>query len=286
LDEGGFVRVCKVGAGTAVTGSFSFTVTGMKDPVVVPVGGCSKPPVDDPSPGHRDRGRPYRVRRFEDHHQAGRPGRFVLGREGHGEGTGRQHHQRHGRDVHQQGHPAPPPATLKVCKVAGPGVAVGQPFSFSVGTATVSVKAGSCSAPLTIATSPVTVKETATAGLAVKAITVTGVGSLVSGDLATGTASVKVASGATTVTYTNVKPCVTGCVRGDGYYQTHEDAVAKLVTKNGGTPPHQPGSRRRSTPRKPWRPPRADRSRASHPDRQGDRGRRDLHRQPARGRAV
>src|SRR2546423_11113367 len=38
----GFVKICKVGASASVTGSFQFTVTGVKDPVTVPVGGCSK----------------------------------------------------------------------------------------------------------------------------------------------------------------------------------------------------------------------------------------------------
>jgi hypothetical protein len=236
----GFVKICKVGASTAVTGSFSFTVTGMKDPVVVPVGGCSKP-------------LPTTLRRVTVT-EAARTG-FVAAKIT-TKPDGRLVSSSVAKAAAEVKVPAgnttsatvvtftnkvapppppPPPATLRVCKVAGPGVAVGQAFSFTVGTATVSVKAGSCSAPLTIAVSPVTVKEAATAGLAVKAIAVTGVGSLTSSDLATGTASVKVASGATAVTYTNVKPGVTGCVRGDGYYQTHADVVAKLVAKNGGT---------------------------------------------------
>ncbi len=233
----GFVKICKVGASPAVTGNFSFTVTGMKDPVVVPVGGCSKP-------------LPTTLRRVTVT-EAARTG-FVAAKIT-AKPDGRLVSSSVAKATAEVKVPAgnltsatvvtftnkvtppPPPATLRVCKVAGPGVAVGQVFSFTVGTATVSVKAGACSAPLTIAASPVTVKEAATAGLAVKAIAVTGVGSLASSDLATGTASVKVASGATTVTYTNVKPGVTGCVRGDGYYQTHADAVAKLVAKNGGT---------------------------------------------------
>src|SRR2546430_6732313 len=38
----GFVKICKVGASASVTGSFQFTVTGVKDPVTVPVGGGSE----------------------------------------------------------------------------------------------------------------------------------------------------------------------------------------------------------------------------------------------------
>jgi hypothetical protein len=131
--------------------------------------------------------------------------------------------------------PPPPTGTLKVCKVAGPGVAIGAEFKFTVGTAAVAVKAGSCSAALTLPLGNITVKEAATTGLVVSAVAVTGTGSLVSSDLATGTAVVKVATGASTVTYTNKKPGVTGCVRGDGYYKNHEAVVAKLVAGNGGT---------------------------------------------------
>lgn len=236
----GFVKICKAGASTTVTGNFSFTVTGIKDPVVVPVGGCSKP-----LPTTLRRVTVTEVARagFVTAKIAAKPdGRLVSAsiakstadvKVPAGNTTSATVVTFTNKVTPPP--PPPPPATLKVCKVAGPGVAIGQTFAFTVGTTAVSVKAGSCSAPLTIAASPVTVKETATTGLAVKAIVVTGVGSLASSDLATGTASVKVASGATTVTYTNVKPGVTGCVRGDGFYRTHADVVAKLVTKNGGT---------------------------------------------------
>src|SRR5947199_6825 len=91
----------------------------------------------------------------------------------------------------------PPTGFVKICKVAGPGVAKGQVFKFTVGSAAISVAAGSCGAPITLPAGNVTVKETATAGLAVSAIAVTGVGTLVSSDTAGGTAVVKVASGAT-----------------------------------------------------------------------------------------
>ncbi len=93
----------------------------------------------------------------------------------------------------------PPTGTLRVCKVAGPGVSAGQEFTFMVGTATTTAKAGACSAPLTLPVGNVTVKETVPAGFRVSAIAVTGAGSLVSSSLGTATAVVKVAVGATDV---------------------------------------------------------------------------------------
>ena len=128
----------------------------------------------------------------------------------------------------------PPTGTLRVCKVAGPGVSAGQEFTFMVGTATTTAKAGACSAPLTLPVGNVTVKETVPAGFRVSAIAVTGAGSLVSSSLGTATAVVKVAVGATDVNVTNVT-VPTGCVRGKGFYKANPDVVRALVTKNGGT---------------------------------------------------
>jgi hypothetical protein len=113
-------------------------------------------------------------------------------------------------------------------------VAAGTEFAFTVGTTAVKAKAGACSAPLTLPVGEVTVKETVPAGYALTAVAVTGVGSLVSSDVAKATAVVKVVTGATDVSFTN-KKLVFGCVRSRGYYANHEDAVAKLLTANGGT---------------------------------------------------
>jgi hypothetical protein len=128
----------------------------------------------------------------------------------------------------------PPTGTLRVCKVAGPGVSTGQEFSFTVGTATTTAKAGSCSAPLTLPTGNVTVTEKVPAGFAATAIAVTGAGSLVSSNVGTATAVVKVAVGATDVSFTD-KTVPTGCVRSKGFYRNHPDGVKALVTRNGGT---------------------------------------------------
>ncbi len=130
---------------------------------------------------------------------------------------------------------APPPTgTLRVCKVAGPGVSAGQEFSFTVGTATTTAKAGACSAPLTLPVGDVTVKESVPAGFRVSAIAVTGAGTLVSSDVGTATAVVKVAVGATDVSFTN-QTVPTGCVRSRGFYRNHPDVVKAVVTRNGGT---------------------------------------------------
>jgi len=124
---------------------------------------------------------------------------------------------------------------LKVCKVAGTGIKPGEAFTFTVGTQTVTVQAGYCSLPITLAAENVTVKETIPAGVKVSAITVAGAGVLVSSDLATGTAVVRVAPGTTEVTFTNTKPpVVTGCVRTKGYYKNHNAVVVSLLSSSGG----------------------------------------------------
>jgi hypothetical protein len=92
---------------------------------------------------------------------------------------------------------------VKVCKIAGPGVAAGTSFTFTVGSSTTTAKAGYCSEPLEVAVGDVTVVETAAAGYEVSAIAVAGAGTLKSKDLAAGKAVVTVAPGTTEVQYTN-----------------------------------------------------------------------------------
>jgi hypothetical protein len=236
----GFVKICKAGASAAVTGSFQFTVSGVAGTVTVPVGGCSK------SIEVKDR----RVLVTE----VARAG-FVLGKvsskpdgriESASLATGKVTVKVPAGNVTSQTTvtftnkvapppPPPPPPTLRVCKVAGPGVALGKEFAFTVGTVKTTAKAGSCSAPLTLPAGNVTVTETPVTGFAVTAIAVTGVGALVSSDLAKATAVVAVKSGATSVSFTNKVPGVTGCVRTKGYFKNHPAVVAKLLAANGGT---------------------------------------------------
>ncbi|OLB81172.1 MAG: hypothetical protein AUI14_04270 [Actinobacteria bacterium 13_2_20CM_2_71_6] len=232
----GFVKICKAGASTAVIGSFQFTVSGVTGPVTVPVGGCSKSiEVASRRVTVSEVGRAGFVLASV----ATTPdGRLISSNLATGKATvkvpaGNETSQ---TVVTFTNKVAPPPTgTLRVCKVAGPGVAIGQEFGFTVGTTMTTAKAGSCSAPLTLPVGNVTVKEKAVAGFALTAIAVTGAGSLVSSDVATGTAVVKVAVGASDVSFTNNKPGVTGCVRGKGYYKNHPDVVKKLLAGNGGT---------------------------------------------------
>jgi hypothetical protein len=232
----GFVKICKTGTSAAVTGDFQFTVSGVKAPVTVPVGGCSK----SIEVGAR-RVVVAEVARagFVVAHVTAKPdGRLVQANLTTGTATvkvpaGNVTSQ---TVVTFANGPAPPPTgTLRVCKVAGPGVATGQEFAFTVGTTKTTAKAGSCSAPLTLPLGDVAVAEAPAAGFAVTAITTTGTGTLVSSDAAKGSAVVKIAVGATSISFTNKKPGVTGCVRGKGYFKNHPEVVAKLLAANGGT---------------------------------------------------
>ncbi len=130
--------------------------------------------------------------------------------------------------------PAGGKAVIKVCKVAGPGIAVGAPFTFGAGSASFSVPAGPppggyCVVGTTAAVgATATVSETIPSGTAVSSITVAPPSAL-SGtpNLAAGTVNVTVAGGVTEVTYTDYKNtgyleiCKTGDVKGN--YTFHVD---------------------------------------------------------------
>jgi hypothetical protein len=236
----GFVKICKAGATAAVTGTFQFTVSGVTGAIAVPVGGCSKPiAVTDRRVVVAEVARTGfvlgRVTAKPD-------GRLVDANLATGKATVKvpAGNVTSGTTVTFTNKvapppPPPPPPTLRVCKVAGPGVKVGTEFAFTVGTAKTTAKAGSCSAPLTLPAGNVTVTETAATGFAVTAIAVKGVGALVSSDVTKGTAVVKVASGATDVSFTNKVPGVTGCVDSKGFFKNHPAVVTKLLAANGGT---------------------------------------------------
>jgi hypothetical protein len=92
---------------------------------------------------------------------------------------------------------------VKVCKIAGKGVAAGTSFTFTVGSTTTTALAGYCSHPMELPVGDVTIVETAAADYEVSAIAVVGAGTLQSKDLAAGKAVVTVAPGTTEVQYTN-----------------------------------------------------------------------------------
>jgi hypothetical protein len=124
---------------------------------------------------------------------------------------------------------------VKICKAAGVGVVVGQTFEFTAAGQTVQVQAGSCSPSTTLPVGNVTLDEAVPDGFVVESIVVAGAGSLVSNDLAAGSAVVTVAPGTTEVVFTNKKkPGVTGCTVSKGFYKNHPRAVKQLLGSTGG----------------------------------------------------
>jgi Ice-binding-like len=96
---------------------------------------------------------------------------------------------------------------LQICKVAGAGIAVGTNFTFTVAGTPVTVAAGpapggTCSAPLVETAGLVTILETLPSGTTLTDVTTLPNGSLVSSNLAAGSATVTVnASGQTIATF-------------------------------------------------------------------------------------
>ena len=125
---------------------------------------------------------------------------------------------------------------VKVCKAAGTGVVAGEKFTFTVAGQTIEVHAGYCSLPIELPVGNVTIDETVPDGYTVENIVVNGAGSLVSSDLAAGTAVVTIAPGVTEAVFTNKKPPkVTGCTFTKGYYKNHPAVVQQLLSETGGT---------------------------------------------------
>jgi len=93
---------------------------------------------------------------------------------------------------------------LQICKVAGAGVAVGTPFTFSVAGTSLTVLAGpapggSCSAPLVTPVGATFIAEAPPAGTALSSVTTLPDGLLVSNNLTAGTATVTVNAGVQTI---------------------------------------------------------------------------------------
>ena len=93
---------------------------------------------------------------------------------------------------------------LQICKIAGAGVAVGTPFTFSVAGNSITVLAGpapggSCSAPLVMPAGAALITETPPPGTALSSVSALPGGSLVSSNLAAGTATVTVNAGGQTI---------------------------------------------------------------------------------------
>ena len=101
---------------------------------------------------------------------------------------------------------------VQICKVAGAGIPIGTLFSFSVGGSAVTVAAGAapggtCSSPLTVTAGAIVITESLPAGVTLTGVSTLPAESLLSSNLAAGTATVSVsAGGQTIVTLVDVAP--------------------------------------------------------------------------------
>jgi hypothetical protein len=138
---------------------------------------------------------------------------------------------------------------LKVCKVAGPGIAVGTPSTFTVGSSTLTVPAGPAPGGICVVgpDSPVgsslTVAETIPAGDTVSSITVAPPGRLASApNLATGSVDVMIGRGITEVTFTDkrtgfVEICTRGSVSGSFPFTVMPGGSGLFVVPAGACSP-------------------------------------------------
>ncbi len=140
-------------------------------------------------------------------------------------------------------------ATLKICKVAGLGITVGTPFTFTAGGNTITVPAGAAPGgncvevkdPKLMPGSNVTVTETIPSGDTVSSIVVNPTSGLVgTPDLGAGTVTVRLDNGATEVTYTNTfvpPPEPTNCWKDAKVSVTcNKDGTYTLTVSNIGQP--------------------------------------------------
>jgi hypothetical protein len=142
------------------------------------------------------------------------------------------------------------PGLLKICKVAGLGIAIGTPFTFSIGSSTVTVPAGAppggtCVAgPQLTVGSSVTVTEAIPAGDTVSSIVVAPPGSVIgTPNLAGGSVDLTIGSGVTVVTYTDKRTgfleiCKNGNVQGNFTFMLNPGNLGPFIVPAGAcTPP-------------------------------------------------
>jgi uncharacterized repeat protein (TIGR01451 family) len=142
----------------------------------------------------------------------------------------------------------PVQTNIKICKVAGPGIAIGTPFTFSVGASTVTVPAGPAPGgtcvlgPSVPVGSTVTVSETM-AGSTVTSIAVAPTSRLVgTPNLAGGSVNVAIGSGMTDVTFTNQKLgfleiCKSGDVAGSFTFTVNPGGLGPFAVPAGACSP-------------------------------------------------
>lgn len=142
---------------------------------------------------------------------------------------------------------------VKICKVAGPGIAVGTPFKFTAGTSGVVVPAGPAPGgtcvlgPTLPVGSGIAVQEYAPSGTAVTAITVEPPNRLLGDDLGAAVAKVQVGTGVTEVTFTNrslkqertgyLEICKQGDVKGTFSFTVSPGALGPFTVPAGACSP-------------------------------------------------
>jgi hypothetical protein len=146
--------------------------------------------------------------------------------------------------------PACEPGLIKVCKVAGPGIAIGTPFNFTVGSSPLTVPAGpapggTCMIGPTLPVgSVVTVDEAVPTGYTVSSIDVLPPKQLAGPpNLAAGSVNVTVGAGVTVVTFTDkltgfLEVCKRGDVTGNFTFTVSPGGLGPFVVPAGAcTPP-------------------------------------------------
>ena len=138
---------------------------------------------------------------------------------------------------------------LKVCKVAGPGIAVGTVFEFTAGKATINVPAGvapdgSCAVgPMLSVGTTVTLSENVPSGTIVASITVAPPQQAASApDLTAGSAMVQIGKGVTEVTFTNKRTgyleiCKSGEVKGNFRFVINPGSLGPFAVGAGACSP-------------------------------------------------
>lgn len=143
----------------------------------------------------------------------------------------------------------PPPnnGTLKICKVAGPGITPGTYFPFTVGTWSGSVPAGPAPGGYCIVGPSLPVGSTATIQEAIPrgdvVSSIVAAPSSASTNLATGTATVPIGNGVTEVTYTDytttgyLEICKAGDVQGNFTFYVNPGNLGPFIVPAGACSP-------------------------------------------------
>jgi uncharacterized repeat protein (TIGR01451 family) len=145
--------------------------------------------------------------------------------------------------------PPPSDGLLKVCKVGGPGIAPGTPFTVTAGASTFTVPSGPAPGgtcvvgPKFPVGTHVTVAETIPAGILVSSIAVAPSVRLDGApNLAVGSANITIGSGVTEVTFTNkhtgfLEVCKTGEVQGNFSFAVNPGNLGPYVVPAGACSP-------------------------------------------------